>query len=188
MGLQSAALTMMGRFYGLPSTSAGCTSDALDPGPQAVLEKLVTTLPPVLVGADIIVGIGEIEGDQLLVLEQMIIDHEIACYCQRLCEGVDTSEEKSLFEDIARVGPGGHFLTSKSTRQAPRGGEFYFPAIIDRFSYEAWAELGRPSMHAKARQKVRAILEGPRVDPLPEEVDQEIEEILRAADRELEAE
>ena len=152
---------------------------------QAVFEKLLTTLPPVLVGADIIVGIGEIQGDQMLVLEQMIVDHEIARQCQRLYTGIDASENKALFEDIARVGPGGHFLGTKSSRQAPRSGEFYFSKLLERSSYETWLELGKPSMYTRARQQVQSILSAPLVDPLSETVNQQVDDILRRADAEL---
>ncbi len=185
MGLQSAALTAMGRYYGLPSTAAGCTSDARQPGPEAVLEKLVTTLPPMMAGADIVVGIGEIEGDQNLVLEQIVVDNEIAHHCQRLVEGVDCREVKDLFSDVIQVGPGGHFLASKNTRQAPRGGEFYISDLLPRHTYESWLELGKPSMYNNAREKVREILAGPVVDPLPEAARQKLQEILRKADEEL---
>ena len=82
MGLMSAALVEMGRFYGLPATSAGCTADARQPGPDAVLEKLITSITPVLAGSDILVGFGAIESDQLLVLEQIVVDNEIA-HCLR---------------------------------------------------------------------------------------------------------
>ncbi len=124
MGLQTAALAVMGKYYGFPTGGAGFTSDAKQAGPEAVIEKLITTLPSVLVGTDILVGFGEIESDQLLILEQIVVDNEIAHLCQRLAEGVDCSAEKDLFEDIAHVGPGGHFLGSRSTRTAARGTEF----------------------------------------------------------------
>ena len=42
VGRQSAALAEMGKDYGLPSTSAGCTADAKQSGPEAVLLKLPT--------------------------------------------------------------------------------------------------------------------------------------------------
>ena len=186
MGLQSAALAGMGRFYGLPNGAAGCTSDAKIAGPEAVIEKLITTLPPVLAGADIIVGYGEIESDQLLILEQILVDNEIGHLCQRLWEGVDCAPEKDLFAEVAAVGPGGHFLMEHGTRKAARSGEFYLPRLFDRHSYEAWVELGRPTLYSAAREQVRAILEGPLVDPLPDDVTGELDEILGTADRELE--
>lgn len=185
MGLQSAALTVMGRYYSIPSGSAGCSSDAKQPGPEAVIEKIITSLPAVLVGSDIIVGTGEIESDQALIFEQLVVDNEIGHLLQRLVEGVDASQGQDLFEDIFQVGPGGHFLKARSTRQAARSKEFYTPQIIDRQFFDAWLNLGKPSMYANARRIVKDILAGPVVDPLPEEVIQELDEILRRADHEI---
>ena len=188
MGLQSAALVVMGRYYGLPSTSAGCTSDAKEPGPEAILDKVVTTIPPVCAGSDIIVGIGEIESDQLLILEQLVIDNEIARLCRRLFDGVDGRESMNFYEDILQVGPGGHFLGSRNTRRAARSSEFYMSNLLDRHTYEAWLRLGRPNIYTRAREKVREILAGPVVDPLPENILCHLDDILKAADRDLASE
>ena len=69
---------------------------------------------------------------------------------------------------------------------AARSGEFYVPALIDRHAYEAWLNLGQPSMYSKARERVREILASPVADPLPDGVVQELDEILLAADRQIE--
>jgi trimethylamine--corrinoid protein Co-methyltransferase len=182
MALQSAALVQMGAYYDLPRSAAGCTSDAHQPGPDAVLEKIITTIPPMLAGADIVVGFGEIEGDQNLVLEQIIVDNEIARQCQRMVGGVDSQDAKDLFSDVVHVGPGGHFLASKNTRLAPRNGEFYISDLLPRHTRESWLELGKPSMYENARHRVREILAEPMIDPLPEDVKHELHEILRKAD------
>lgn len=186
MGLMSAAMISMGHFYGLPCSAAGVTADACEPGTQAVIEKLMTTLPPVLAGADLIIGTGEIESDQLLVLEQLVVDNELGHLCQRIFEGVDASESRNLFEDIARVGPGGHFLKAKSTRQAARSGEFYHSRMLPHDSYESWQAARSPETYGLARQKVSEILAGPLVDPLPDDLWAKLEKILCRADRELE--
>ncbi len=185
MGLQSAALAVMGKYYGFPTGGAGFTSDARQAGPEAVLEKLITTLPAVLVGTDILVGFGEIESDQLLILEQIVVDNEIAHIIQRLAQGVDCSEEKDLFTDIAHIGPGGHFLATKSTRKAARSDEIYMSQLVDHPSYENWVTLGKPSMYSKAREVVEGILEGPLIDPLPGDVCDRLDQILRKAGREI---
>jgi len=185
MALQSAALTSMGRYYGLPTGAAGCTSDAKQPGPQAVIEKLITTMPPAMAGVDIIVGYGEIESDQALYLEQIVVDNEIAHLCQRLLEGVDSSAERDFYADIPVVGPGGHFLKQRNTRNAARSNEFYTPRLIDRSSYETWLSLGKPDMYARARDEVRRILAEPPVDPLSEDVAAKLDEILNRADKEI---
>ncbi|PWH19265.1 MAG: hypothetical protein DDG59_03715 [Anaerolineae bacterium] len=185
MGLQSAALVQMGRFYGLPATSAGMVSDAKEIGPEAVIEKMLTTLPSLLVGSDIIVGYGEVESDQTLYLEQILVDNEIAHWLERLVQGVDTCPERDLFAEIANVGPGGHFLKTKSTHAAARSREFYKPNYLYRASYESWLELGKPSLYSQARRKVAELLAAPLVDPLPDEVIGELQDILRRADGEL---
>ncbi len=185
MALQSAALVTMGRYYNLPSTSAGCSSDAKEPGAEAVLDKLITTIPPVSAGADIIIGFGEIDGDQLLVFEQLIVDNEIAHLCERLHSGIDAGENKNLFDDISKVGPGGHFLGSRHTRLAARSDEFFMSDLIDRHPYESWMELGKPGMYKNARDRVGEILEAPFVDPLPENVITDLDKILQRADVEL---
>jgi trimethylamine--corrinoid protein Co-methyltransferase len=185
MALQSAALTQMGKYYGMPTGAAGFTSDAKQPGPEAVIEKLITTLPVAMAGVDIVVGYGEIESDQALYLEQIVVDNELAHLCQRLLEGVDSSPERDFYADIPAVGPGGHFLKQRNTRNAARSTEFYTPRLIDRSPYEAWLRLGRPSMYAKAREEVRSILAEPPVDPLPEEVVAKLEGILSRADAEI---
>jgi trimethylamine--corrinoid protein Co-methyltransferase len=180
--LQSAALTAMGRFYHLPTTSTGCSTDAKEPGPQAVAEKMLSALSDFLAGTDIVIGIGEVECSQALVLEQIVVDNEIGHLCRRLRQGIDTGSAMNLFEDIAKVGPGGHFLKCRSTRQTARSRLFAPPALTDRHPHEAWVELGRPSVYTAARAKVHEILEGPVVDPLPEDVAARLDDILRAAD------
>jgi trimethylamine--corrinoid protein Co-methyltransferase len=167
MSLQTTALAVMGKYYGFPTGGAGFTADAKQPGPEAVIEKLITTLPPVLAGTDILIGFGVLESDQLLVLEQIVVDNEIAHLIQRLAEGVDCSTDKDLFEDIAHVGPGGHFLGTRNTRKAARGTEFLTTQLFDHHSYEAWVNLGKPDMYAKAREVVNEILAQPLIDPLP---------------------
>ena len=185
MGLMSAALAEMGRFYGLPSTSAGCTSDAREAGPDAVLEKVITSIAPVLGGSDIIVGFGEVESDQLLILEQIVVDNEIAHFCERVFQGVDVSPEKVLTEDILKLGPGGNFLTRRSTRNLARSGELYFSGLLDRHTMEQWTKLGKPGLYSNARRRAEEILAGPLQDPLPDHVTGKLEEILANADKEL---
>lgn len=185
MGLMSGALAEMGRFYALPASSAGCTADAREPGPQAMLEKFVTSIVPVLAGSEVIVGFGELEGDQLLVLEQIVIDNEIAHLCERIVQGIDSAPEKVLTDSILKVGPGGHFLAQKSTRKLARTDEFYLSALLDRNTLEAWQALGQPDIYSQARQKVEEILAGPPEDKLPEDICGKLDEILARAEREL---
>ena len=183
--LQSSALISMGRYYQLPTTSTGCSTDAKEPGAQAILEKTLSSMTDFLTGADMVIGIGQVDCSQLLVLEQIVVDNEIAHHSRRVRTGIDSSEARHLLADIAEVGPGGHFLKCRSTRQAARSGEFTMPGLVDRHPYEAWVERGRPSIYTAARERVCSILEGSVVDPLPDDISARLDDILRRADAEL---
>ncbi len=185
MVLQTAARGEMARFYGLPNTQAGCLTDAKEPGAQAVMEKLLTTLPLVLGGADLVQGPGALETSGMLCLEQIVVDDEIAGLCQRMRDGIDCSPEKDHFDDVAAVGPGGHFLMCDSTIAACRSDEFFAPPLSDRHTFERWVQLGRPDLYSKARERVEAILAAPQRNPLPDDVIGKFEDIARRADEEL---
>ncbi len=176
--LQGVAMTQMGKRYGLPTTIAGCLTDAKEPGKQAVLEKVLTTLPLSLAGADVIQGIGLLESSMTLSLEQILIDAEIGGLCQRMRQGIEVSEEKDCYEDIVQVGQGGHFLKQPSTRAGFRSKEFYVPSLLDRDSYDEWHDLGSPNMFSEANKKVQGILAAAPDHPLPVDVEKQIREIM----------
>lgn len=185
MVLQAGAISDMARSYGLPSLAAGCLSDAKSTGSQAVIEKLLTTLPLVLGGVDLVNGMGLIESSQILILEQIVVDNEIARLCARMREGIDSSPEKDYFSDIAGTGPGGHFLMAESTVEACRGKEFLQTALMNRDPYEIWEGLDRPDMYIKAREQVNEILESPQPHPLSEDVTGKLLDIVSRAEQEL---
>jgi trimethylamine---corrinoid protein Co-methyltransferase len=183
--LQTGAIGEMAKFYGLPNEQAGCLTDARQHGPQAVMEKFLTTMPLVLNGTDLIQGPGALETSNMMSLEQIVVDDEIASLCRRFRAGVDVSPAKNYFEDIAAVKPGGHFLARPNTRRACRSNEFSLPALSDRSSNHQWMMLGQPDMYGKARSKVEEILSSPLKNPLPDDVIGKLDEIVRKADHML---
>ena len=185
MVLQTAARGEMARFYGLPNEQAGCLTDAKEHGAQAILEKVVTTLPLAMSGADLIQGPGALETSNMMTLEQIVVDDEIACFCKRIRDGIDMRAARDYLEDIKEVKPGGHFLMQSSTLSACRSKEFMVPALCDRSTYEEWMALGRPDMYDRARERVQEILASPQKNPLPDEVVGKLEDIMRRADEAL---
>ena len=185
MVIQSGARGEMAKFYNLPNEQAGCLAEANGHGAQAVLEKFTTTLPLVLSGADLIQGPGGLNTSNLMSLEQIVVDDEIARMCQRLRDGVGMSADKNFFEDIKEVGPGGHFLRQRNTRKMARSSEFVVPELVDRSPYEQWLELGKPDLYDKAKEKVEEILASPLKNPLSDDLIGKLDDISRRADIEL---
>ncbi len=176
--LQGVAMTQMGKYYGLPTIVAGCLTDAKEPGMQAILEKLLTSLPLALAGTDVIQGIGLLESSMTLSFEQMLIDAEIGSLCQRMRNGIEVSTEKDCFDDIVQVGQGGHFLKQPSTRAGFRSNEFYTPTLLDRDTYDEWQALGSPNMFSEASKKAKTILAAEPQHPLPLSAEMTIREIM----------
>jgi trimethylamine--corrinoid protein Co-methyltransferase len=180
--LMNSGLTEMGHFYDLPVMKGGVATEAKQPGPQAVMEKIFTSLPSVLNGVDICVGLGTLETSNLLCLEQLVVDHEIARMCQRIKDGVDVSDARDFLEDVKAVGPRGHFLAQRSTRETCISDEFLQVELFDRNPHERWVELGRPDVYERAREKVDQILSEPFKNPLSDRVIGKLEEIERRID------
>lgn len=179
--IQLVAIIEMGKYYHLPTTIAGCATDAKGYGGQTMMEKMATNLPLILAKPDTLVGFGMYECSTTLSLGQIIIDHEVAKYCKRLYEGMNISPETDFFEDIKSVGQGGHFLKQKNTRAAVRSSEFYTPELLDKGSYDEWVSLGSKDMDAIAREKARQILAGEQNNPLPHDVEKILKEIVEEA-------
>lgn len=183
--LQTGATAEMAQYYNMPDIVSGCVTDATETGSQAVFEKMSTTLPLFLNGADFAIGMGLLEGSMCSALEQLVVDNEIAQTCRRLTKGVDVSPETDFYEDIVKIGPGGHFLKQKTTRNARKGNEFYFPRLVERDSYDVWESKGKPNLYSNARDLVRQILSSEPKNPLNYNTEKVINEIMDAADREL---
>jgi trimethylamine--corrinoid protein Co-methyltransferase len=179
--LQLTAMAEMGKYYNMPTIIAGCLTDAKEPGMQSVLEKILTTMPLVLAGVDIVQGIGLIESSMTMSLEHIVIDGEIGQLCKRIREGIHVTEAKNYYEDIKAVGQEGHFLKQKSTRAAFRSDEFTLPTLLDRGSYDEWFSLGSPNMFTKAHHKVEEILKAERKNPLDSSIEKMIREIMEEA-------
>jgi trimethylamine--corrinoid protein Co-methyltransferase len=146
---------------------------------------MITTLPLVLSGVDVINGIGEMATSQLLVQEQILVDHELACFCKRLKDGVEIDDTQDFFDDVARVGPSAHFLMEQNTVQACRSRQFFHPQLVERSTYEEWLGLGQPNMYSKARKRVRSIMESPLKNPLSADLIGKLEAVMRRADEDL---
>jgi len=99
--------------------------------------------------------------------------------------GIDFSEQKNLFEDLLKVGPGGHFLDLESTFQLCRGAEFYQPLLSDQHRLDEIKESCGTDLYALAREKVKKILSAPVQNTLSEKIEAELEDILTRATAEL---
>jgi len=182
VALFNLILGQMAKYYDVPALGVGLNCDAKVPGIQAAYESMETGLTAALSGADMLQGIGVLDDNNTLSLNQMIIDAEISRMIKRIREGVEVSDRTLMSHLIAKAGPGQHFLGFKETLDGLKQGEVFFPSFGYRNTYDKYFEDGHDEMD-RARAEVERLLALPDPDPLAPEVDREMRRIVAAADK-----
>ena len=176
----------LARYYGVPNgmTSVGHT-DAKMPGSQAGFEKVLTALPVVLAGANLIFGAGAIDSANTYSYEQMIIDDEIWGALLKVAQGFEVNEETLAVDSIKKVGVGNHFLGEKHTLK--HVGEYWYPRLYSRVkkSEDFWnlELLGKRDLAGVAREKAKEILATHQPEPLEKDVQKGIHTIVANAEK-----
>lgn len=132
-----------------------------------------------LAGAEIVTGIGLRDTYTLLYPEAIILDDELYHRARYALLNMEISQENLAVEVIAKVKPGGHFLSQKHTRKHMRTA--MVRGVIHQL--DAMGQYRDPVEYA--RERVTWIMENHHPEPPPDDVQREIDRILAAADREL---
>ncbi len=115
MAVLSAAGAELARYYHLPSLIASLGCDADTPGFQAAVEKMGTGMASLLAGPDTVSGIGGLDTDNMMSLEQLVLDAEIADYIQRVLRPFPVNDATIHLDMLERIGPAGNYLKEKHT-------------------------------------------------------------------------
>ncbi len=181
MAVLSAAGAELARHYGLPSLVASLGCDADTPGFQAGIEKIGTGMASLLAGPDTVSGIGGLDTDNTMSLEQLVLDAEIVDYVQRVMRPFPVTEESIHLDMLKRLGPAGNYLKEKHTLLHFREA-LWTSKILLR---EGFVE-GRPNeerVRDRARARVREILATHEPEPLAPDVRKEIWRIAKPEGR-----
>ena len=167
--------------WGLPSLGGafGTETAALDDW-QSAAEVAVDPLLAGLAGAEIVTGIGLRDTYTLLYPEAIILDADIYHRARHHLLAMEVSPETLAVEVIAKVGPGGHFLSQKHTRTHMR------TAMKRAITHQLNAESKYRHPRDVAREKVTWILENHHPEPLEKAVQAELARIIQSATGELE--
>ncbi len=166
LSLVAAATARMARHYGLPCRGGGALTDANSPDAQAGYESMLGLLAAVNNGIDLVIHAAGILSSYLAFsYEKFVLDDEACGMLRRLRRGIVVTPETLAYDVIAKVGPGGNFLTEPQTLQRCRS-EFWMPTLSDRDRLEAWMEAGRQDAAARARQRWQQLLAQHQDPPL----------------------
>jgi len=168
-----ACIDMAKQVYGLPTQGGGLGGDAKAPDFQDGIEA--GGLLQALLGADSLVGLGCLDGVQITSLATIVLHDEAAALVKERLRPVSFDPAACLLDDIRAVGPGGHYMGRRSTREHAH--DAWQPSVLRRGTFEA--SQGR-SLIQDALQRAHELLATHEVAPLPDDVDRHLDEVVAA--------
>jgi trimethylamine--corrinoid protein Co-methyltransferase len=174
----ACASSHIGKFYRLPTHAYLGLSDSKMIDAQSGLESSLGIVLGVLAGINNISGPGMLVFESCQSLEKLVIDNEICGMSLKLVDGIAANEESLALGVISKVGPGGHYLAERHTRELLHREHLMPSNVIDRLTLEVWKKQGSKDMTARARETVSKTLSELVPEPLPPDVEKDLRKVL----------
>lgn len=155
--LMDIAFADLARRYGLPLFCIAGATDAKTLDAQAGAEMAVSLLISALNGCNLIHDVGYLESGLCCSEESVVLADELIGMVRRYLGAFEISDETLALDVIDRVGPTGNFLSEDHTLENFRR-DTWFPAILDRRTYDGWLADGAEPVTAALRRKAGDIL------------------------------
>ena len=105
--------------------------------------------------------------------------HEIIEQALRFANGFQLDDAQAVLAEIAKVGPGGSFLSMPSTLKNYKTG-YYNSPIYPRWTMEKWQAVGQPDARQVLREKTQDLIQGLTAPADYEDLIEKGEEYIRA--------
>jgi trimethylamine---corrinoid protein Co-methyltransferase len=179
--LLTAGCAQMHRFYNLPGGAAAGIADAKLPDMQAGWEQAISNVMAGLSGLNMVYEAAGMHASLLgFCMESLVLGDDLIGQVLRCVRGIDVTDETISLETMKQVcleGPG-HYLGHSQTLGLMQS-EYIYPAVADRLSPKEWAEVGKPDLIERAKERKRKILESSLAPHIPPLVDKEIRKQFR---------
>jgi len=176
VALLAAAGSQLSSYYNLPSAAWSNTESMLVDS-QSIYERTMMMLLFILAKINMVWGVGQLESEISVSLEQAVIDDEIIGPLKRIQRGIKIDDETLALEVIKEVGfsllSGKNYLDHEHTAKHFKE-EMFFPKLSNRKSCEDWIKEGGKSLEEKAKEKCQEILKADEKIYLTEKQKQEL--------------
>jgi trimethylamine--corrinoid protein Co-methyltransferase len=170
MGLLNAAASQMAQFYELPIYATAGMSDSKVNDAQSGYESAITNLMVALAGGNFIHdAAGFLEFCMTASFDKLVIDNEIIGMVMRAVEGIKVDETTLAFDEIQKVGPAGHYVSSRHTRRYMRKEQF-MPKLSDRENRDIWQASGGKDARERATEIAKRVLDSELVSHIDSDV------------------
>jgi trimethylamine--corrinoid protein Co-methyltransferase len=180
---QAALADMRDEIYGLPIWAFAGASDAKVMDAQAGAEAMFSILTALLSRANLVHDVGFLEYGSTSSLEMITMANELIAMSRFYVQGIPVNDGTLALEAIERVGrggPGSIFLMDDHTYDHFMEALF-LPKLLDRSRYDAWKNDGAMDLYKRCNMEAKRILLEHEVDPKPDAVLKEIEQILKSS-------
>ena len=175
--LFGAATNALSDFYDIPLSMGSFATGAKEPNWQAGIENSLSTFMASIAMSDMLLGVGFLHGSRIWSFAEMMMDCEIFSIIRKMMQGIEVNDETLALDSIAAVGPSGHFLAQKHTRQHMH--DLFMPQFMDRRPYSEW-ESKKDDARDWALAKARKILAEHQPVPLDPKLSAEFDKIIEA--------
>ncbi|MGD2145345.1 MAG: trimethylamine methyltransferase family protein [Anaerolineae bacterium] len=178
VGMAGACAAQIAHRLGFPCDTYGLASAVASLDAQCAYERLANALVPALGGADILSGVGLI-GGLAGSLEAAVIDDEMIGLIKHVMKGCRVDDDTLAFEVMSRViSTDATFLSEEHTVRHTRAGAIWTGSL----GPGSLPDDGNPGdIVTRASARVEEILGTHEVEPLRENVSQQLDDIREAA-------
>ena len=120
----------MGKYYNLPISGEAGGTLTYRADVQNGAESMAYLLAA-MSGQNEIGGLGSLHNANGMSAEQIVMQCGLVDMAEFVTRGVNVSDYKLALDSIARVGPGGNFLTDSLTIEQLRSDEFFQSPYVD---------------------------------------------------------
>ena len=157
----------MARRYGMPLRSSNFSASNI-PDFASGYESANSSWSAIAAGVNLLMhAAGWVEGGLCTSYEKFVLDCELVQSLTHMLQPVTVTSETLAFEELAEVGPGGHFFGTPRTISTFESA-FYRPLVSTTQNYGAWLEAGGKSATERAtaiwQEALRTYIE-PSLDP-----------------------
>lgn len=137
---------------------------------------------PALAGANLIYGLGMLEGGLTWDYAMLVMENEMARMIMQCVKGVSINDEKMSLDVLAQVGIGGEYISHEHTFKHFR--ELSQAELLDRKNRDGWKAAGSKDLVEKAYDKAIGLIETYKPKPLSDDVQKQLKTIVAEAEAE----
>ena len=164
----------MARYYGIPWRTNGAKTGSKNDDLYAGYDSILKVYPAILGGCNLLTHCGgTIEGSLCISLAKVATDGQQLQSFYTMLKGASFNDMDVALNDLAKVGPGGHFFDEDYTREHLP----FLDEVQDNERYETWTHAGSKDATQRGRDWCRSMLD--RYEEEAPELDVAIRDALR---------